>query len=110
MKNAGMHGHVQRGPPPSSRYWRQRCNIAQITAQQDCFGRPTGSIMLRPKHGDSKFETLARCSSGIPNFSDPNLSVFSMHDLDPSRTPMWKFGHSKLGDRWIDTLLVVLGR
>jgi hypothetical protein len=28
-----------------------------------------------------------------------------MYDLDPSRTPMWKFGHSKLGDRWIPVAL-----
>ena len=34
----------------------------------------------------------------IPIFSESNLAVFSMHDLDPSRTPLWRFGHSKLGD------------
>ena len=34
----------------------------------------------------------------MPNFSGWNLPAFSMHDLDPSRTPMWSFGHTKLGD------------
>jgi hypothetical protein len=24
-----------------------------------------------------------------------------MHDLDPIRTPMWSFGDTNLGDRWI---------
>jgi hypothetical protein len=41
----------------------------------------------------------------MPNFSVGNFNVFSMHDLDPSRTPMWAFGHSKLGDRWIPVAL-----
>ena len=36
----------------------------------------------------------------MPNFSDANFAVFSMSDWHPSRTPMWKFGLSKLGDRW----------
>jgi hypothetical protein len=28
-----------------------------------------------------------------------------MHDLYPSRTPMWSFGHTNLGDRWIPVAL-----
>jgi hypothetical protein len=41
----------------------------------------------------------------MPNFFDANSAVFSMHDLDPSRTPMWSFGHTNLRDRWIPVAL-----
>jgi hypothetical protein len=41
----------------------------------------------------------------MQNFSDVNSAVFSIHDLDPGRTAMWSFGHSKLGDRWIPVAL-----
>ena len=37
----------------------------------------------------------------MPIFSESNLAVFSMHDLDLSRTPMWSFVHTNLGDRSI---------
>src|SRR4051794_18929147 len=33
------------------------------------------------------------------------FAVFSMRDLDPSRTPMWSFGHTNFGDRWIPVAL-----
>ena len=51
------------------------------------------------------FGTLFRQASDMLNFSEPNLPIFSMHDLDPSRTPMWKIGHTKLGDHWIPVAL-----
>ena len=41
----------------------------------------------------------------MPIFSESNSAAFSMRDLDPSRTPMWAFGHSNLGDRWIPVAL-----
>jgi hypothetical protein len=47
-------------------------------------------------------QDLAR-PSDFPNaeFLRPNLLGVSMHDLDPSRTPMWSFGDTNLGERWI---------
>src|SRR3954471_8029639 len=41
----------------------------------------------------------------MQNFSIVNAAVFSMHDLDSGRTPMWKIGHTKLGDHWIPVAL-----
>jgi hypothetical protein len=41
----------------------------------------------------------------MQNFSDVNSAVFLMLDLDPSRTPMWSFGHTNLGARWIPVAL-----
>jgi hypothetical protein len=35
------------------------------------------------------------------NFSEPTLLVFSIHDLDSGRAPVWSFGHTNLGDGWI---------
>src|ERR1041384_2923718 len=43
--------------------------------------------------------------SDMQNFSAANSAVFSMHDLDSDRTPMWKIGHTKLRDHWIPVAL-----
>jgi hypothetical protein len=36
---------------------------------------------------------------------EPELQRRAMHDLDPSRTHMWSFAHTNLGDRWIPVAL-----
>jgi hypothetical protein len=42
-----------------------------------------GALKLTP----GEFESKTRCAGAIQIFAISNFIVFSMHDLDPSRTP-----------------------
>src|SRR5712671_2899234 len=55
--------------------------------------------MIRPRRG--WLEGSLPEPAEMPIFSESNFAAFSMLDLDPSRTPMWSFGHTKFRERWI---------
>jgi hypothetical protein len=73
--------------------------LAQAIRHRDADSPREGSVTQR------HFEVGTCCATGMRNFSGPKLLVFSMHDLDSGRTPMWKIGHTKLGDHWIPVAL-----
>ena len=62
--------------------------------------KPRNSELVQVRYS-VRSDCPTRCASEMPIFSGANLAVFSMHELNPSRSPMWKIGHTNLGDRWI---------
>jgi hypothetical protein len=93
------------------RNWRliSVCDLLHSPMNQPMTHDPAKSHFYLIENACEKRRMLV--SSSSPQASEMQIStgeisaVISVKRLDPSRTPMWAFGHTNLGDRWIPVAL-----
>lgn len=84
--------------PTNSDGKRSSCGKAESSTSKyfGCGHAAEQNRLVKAEH--RRFEGSLARPSDMQNFSAANSAVFSMHDLDPSRTRMWSFGHTNLRD------------